>query len=91
MVDAVLSHSRFLIDIFTKSGIDTRRFIHCSNGFNYARMASIQKAGRRGTINFGFIGTILPHKGVEVLVDAFKRVLSDRIRLKIYGGCFGEH
>jgi glycosyltransferase involved in cell wall biosynthesis len=92
MVDAVLSHSRFLIDIFKQSGIDTGRFIHCPNGFNYARVASVEKVWERaGTINFGFIGTILPHKGVEILVDAFKRVLSDRIRLKINGGSFGEH
>jgi glycosyltransferase involved in cell wall biosynthesis len=91
MVDAVLSHSRFLINTFTQSGIDTRRFIHCSNGFNYARIANIQKKERQGTLNLGFIGTILPHKGVEVLVDAFKRVVTDKIRLKIYGGYFGEH
>jgi glycosyltransferase involved in cell wall biosynthesis len=90
-VDAVVSHSRFLISIFKQSGIDTRRFIHCSNGFNYARIASVQKRKRGDIINFGFLGTILPHKGVDVLVDAFKRVLSNRIRLKVYGACFGEH
>ena len=91
MVDAVLSHSRFLIEMFNQSGVDTRGFIHCPNGFDYAKVNGSKRGRERGkTINFGFIGTILPHKGVEVLVDAFKRVPSDNVRLKIYGGCFQE-
>jgi glycosyltransferase involved in cell wall biosynthesis len=91
-VDAVLSHSRFLIEMFNQSGVDTRGFVHCPNGFDYAKVEFGKRSCDRGeTINFGFIGTILPHKGVEVLVDAFKRVPSDNVRLKIYGGSFEEH
>ena len=91
MVDAVLSHSRFLIEMFNQSGVDARGFVHCPNGFDYAKVKSNKRGcDRRETINFGFIGTLLPHKGVEVLVDAFKRVPSDNVRLKIYGGCFQE-
>jgi len=90
-VDAILSHSRFLIDVFTQNGIDTKGFAYCRNGFDYAKANSNKLSRDRGDpINFGFIGTVLPHKGVEVLVDAFKKVSSDNIRLKIYGGYFGE-
>jgi glycosyltransferase involved in cell wall biosynthesis len=91
MVDTVLSPSRFLIEVFKQGGVDTRGFVHCPNGFDYAKVKfSNRELGRRDTINFAFIGTILPHNGVEILVDAFKRVPSDNIRLKIYGGCFEE-
>ena len=90
-VDVILSHSRFLIETFKQNGIDTKRFIHCRNGFDYAKIKFNKSASeRREAINFGFIGTVLPHKGVEVLVDAFKQVSSDKIRLKIYGGYFEQ-
>jgi glycosyltransferase involved in cell wall biosynthesis len=90
-VDAILSHSRFLIDVFKEGGIDTGGFFHCRNGFDYEK-CHFRKSGRdkADPINFGFIGTVLPHKGVEVLIDAFKEVASGNIRLKIYGGHFGE-
>ena len=91
MVDAVLSHSRFLIEVFKQSGVDTRGFVHCPNGFDYANVKFNDRGRDRGdTVAFGFIGTILPHKGVEILIDAFKRVAADNVRLKIYGGYF-EH
>ncbi len=92
MVDAVLSHSRFLIEMFNQSGVETRGFVHCPNGFDYANVKFNDRGRDRGdTVAFGFIGTILPHKGVEILIDAFKRVAADNVRLKIYGGYFEEH
>ena len=93
MVDTVLSHSRFLIEVFKQSGVDTRGFVHCPNGFDYANVKFNNRGrDRRDTaVTFGFIGTILPHKGVEILIDAFKRVAADNVRLKIYGGYFEEH
>jgi glycosyltransferase involved in cell wall biosynthesis len=92
MVDAVLSHSRFLIEMFNQNGVDTRGFVHCPNGFDYAKVNGSKRGWDTGkTINFGFLGTILPHKGVEILIDAFKLVAADNVRLKIYGGYFEEH
>ena len=91
MADVILSHSRFLIEVFKESGVDTKRFVHCRNGFDYAKVKFNNLASEgRDTTNFGFIGTVLPHKGVEVLIDAFKRVSSDNIRLKIYGGYYEQ-
>jgi len=93
MVDAVLSHSHFLIEMFNQSGVDTRGFVHCPNGFDYANVKFTDRGRDREdtVVTFGFIGTILPHKGVEILIDAFKRVAADNVRLKIYGGYFDEH
>src|SRR4030095_857469 len=93
MVDAVLSHSRFLIEVFKQSGVDTRGFVHCPNGFDYANVKFNNRGRDRGdtAVTFGFIGTILAHKRVEILIDAFKRVAADNVRLKIYGGYFEEH
>jgi glycosyltransferase involved in cell wall biosynthesis len=90
--DVVISHSRFLIRVFEENGVDTSRFFHLPIGMDYARRT------RQGTprvqpgrpVTFGFIGTVLPHKGVHVLIEAFKRVEVDDARLRIHGGFFGE-
>jgi glycosyltransferase involved in cell wall biosynthesis len=36
-------------------------------------------------VTFGFIGTLAPHKGVHILVDAMKRMPRDGCRLLIFG------
>lgn len=36
-------------------------------------------------INFGFIGTIIPIKGVDLLIKAFSEISNEDIRLQIYG------
>jgi len=41
-------------------------------------------------ITFGYIGPILKHKGVHILIDAFLKVKMDKIKLKIYGSYFHE-
>jgi glycosyltransferase involved in cell wall biosynthesis len=92
LADVVISHSRFLIRVFEENGVDTSRFFYLPNGIDYARRTRPRgrPAHEGRPITFGFIGTVLPHKGVDVLVDAFKRVRVDNARLRIYGGFFGE-
>lgn len=90
--DVIVSHSKFLIDVFGTNGLDTRKFIYLPNGVDYAKVG-IRKdptSNKPGAIAFGFIGTLLPHKGVHVLIDAFTKVSSEHIRLKIFGGHFEE-
>ncbi len=36
-------------------------------------------------ITFGFIGTIAPHKGVHILVDAVRRLPREQVRLLVFG------
>jgi glycosyltransferase involved in cell wall biosynthesis len=38
-----------------------------------------------GRLRFSFIGSIMPHKGVDVLVDAFSRVSGRDAELRVYG------
>ena len=92
--DAILSHSQFLIDVFRKNGVDTSKFIHSPNGMDYSKLGFGQQSRDRAakiTVNFGFVGTVLPHKGVHVLIEAFRKVPLHNIRLKVHGGFFGMH
>lgn len=43
------------------------------------------KNARRSSVVFGFMGMLAPHKGIEILVRAFRGIDSDDARLKIYG------
>jgi glycosyltransferase involved in cell wall biosynthesis len=42
-------------------------------------------AGRTGPVRFGMIATVMPHKGVEVAVQAFAGLDADLARLEIWG------
>ena len=37
-------------------------------------------------LRFGYFGPIYPHKGVHVLVEAFKDLQADKVELRVYGG-----
>jgi glycosyltransferase involved in cell wall biosynthesis len=92
--NVIMAPSQFLIDMFSRNGVDTSNFIHLPHGMNYAIMQNVPRRSSSipdKTITFGFIGTVQPHKGVHVLVEAFKSVQAPNIRLKIYGGFCGEH
>jgi glycosyltransferase involved in cell wall biosynthesis/ubiquinone/menaquinone biosynthesis C-methylase UbiE len=94
MTDVVISPSQFLIDVFRRNGVNTSKFVYLPHGADYSVMRNLERrsdAGRRTIINLGFLGTLLPHKGVDVLVKAFRKIPADNLRLKIYGGYFDMH
>ena len=95
IADVIIAHSQFVIDVFRADGVDTAKFIHLRNGMDYSvtrsHRTSITAPKTRPTINIGFLGTLLPHKGVHVLIKAFRKVPEDNIRLKVFGGSFGMH
>lgn len=90
LADTVISPSQFLIDVFKQNGSDTDRFVYRRHGFDYSKVKFVKKGrlSQEGVITFGFVGTILPHKGVHTLLEAVKKIASDHIRLKIHGGYF---
>lgn len=84
--DLLISPSRFLIDQFEKWGIPRSRFRHLPNGmppslFSARRMP----IDTRRPFTFGFVGTLHPHKGVHVLIDAFLRAQLPEAVLRIWG------
>lgn len=45
---------------------------------------------KRDSVVFGYIGTVLPHKGVHIAVKALKLLKNENIKVKIYGNYFQE-
>jgi glycosyltransferase involved in cell wall biosynthesis len=89
--DRLLSPSRFLIGLFNHTGFITAdKFILSKHGFDYDKKKSyfFRKPGE--TVRFGYIGTVQYHKGVHIMVDAFKKTKNQNVSLQIWGGCFHE-
>jgi glycosyltransferase involved in cell wall biosynthesis len=83
-VDLFLTPSSYLKDKFTEFGIQADKIKFIQNGLSGSLFQDIQKT-ISNKIRFAFIGTILPAKGVAVLIKAFNRVNRSGAELKIYG------
>lgn len=82
--DLLIAPSCFLRDQFVAKGVAENKIVSCGYGFD------LQPMGKRperpdARLRFGFIGNLLPAKGVHVLIDAFNSIDPLRAQLKIYG------
>jgi glycosyltransferase involved in cell wall biosynthesis len=86
LVDVFIAPSQFLRQKFINSGIiNPAKIIFSPYGFNRKLFENLKKTDSNSKIRFAYIGTLLPHKGVDVLIKAFNRINSDRVELNIYG------
>jgi glycosyltransferase involved in cell wall biosynthesis len=89
-VAAVVSPCRWTIERHAAEGFDTTNWHHIPWGTDFAIHHTAVDPPPGGELVLGFIGTLLPHKGPHVLVQAL-RLLPDRpIRLHLYGSSFHE-
>lgn len=86
-LDAVVGVSRYVLDrhinggYFKESGI--REVIHNVRDLKQKKRSGL--CGENGRVRFGFIGTLTPSKGIELLLNAFVRLRSERSELYIAG------
>jgi glycosyltransferase involved in cell wall biosynthesis len=84
--DLLITPSSFLRDEFIRIfQVPPDRIIHSANGMKFDHVVS-HPATKSDVIRFGFVGSVIPTKGVHVLVEAAKK-LSDlkAFRVDIYG------
>jgi len=84
LIDIFISPSHTLKDFFINQGVNKDKIEYLKYGFNtkkiiYNKKVFIQKS----KINFGFMGRVIPTKGIKVLVDTFKKLPNEQ--LSIYG------
>ena len=87
-VDLFIAPSPFLGERMRQFGLPAERVVVSDYGM---RTDLLQPFRRResGTIRFGYVGTLVPHKGVHVLLEAFEKLLQARgdagVELHIHG------
>lgn len=83
-IDSLLSPSRFLKEFYEKNGVPSHKIVYSKYGFN---KDLIERKDRSYTkdmeISFGFMGRIIPVKGIELLLKAFSEL--DGGKLHIFG------
>jgi glycosyltransferase involved in cell wall biosynthesis len=84
MVDVFCSPSRFLLDVHTRAGVLASRFEIVRNG----AVTAAPRAARPldgGPVRFLYLGQLIRHKGVQVLLDAVARLTGESFVLDIAG------
>jgi len=87
-IRAVIAPSRYMYGRFDQM-VAPGRLVFSRYGFDGEHLIKDLARGTRETMRFGYIGQIAPHKGVHVLVDAFRRLHTSyyqAVELHIWGG-----
>jgi len=84
-LDLIISPSNFLKQMMVSSKmIPVKKIIHSDYGFELE--GYVEKAVReKGRLVLGYIGTLVAHKGVHILLQAIKQIKSQELELRIYG------
>lgn len=83
MVDEITTSSKFTASLFRRNGWKRPiRMVTHSIDYRYVRTT---EKNRQANVCFGYIGAIAWHKGLHVLVNAFRKVKSSKVRLNIHG------
>jgi glycosyltransferase involved in cell wall biosynthesis len=85
-LQGIVSPTQLMTDVLTGNGVRPELIWQSAYGINISGFDEFQRNypdGRRITI--GYIGTLAPHKGCHVLVEAFNKLTNSDARLKIYG------
>jgi len=83
-VDLFVSPSKFLLNKMVGFGIPKEKMYYLDYGFNYEFFRNYKKKSSN-KIRFGYIGRIIPTKGVHLIIDAFNKIKDNNVELRIYG------
>ncbi len=84
-IDLLIAPSNFLREQYTKFGVEPEKIIYSDYGFDTAPFEGFErKPGDK--IRFGFVGSIIPTKGLHVLLEAFDGIDPGKAELNVFGG-----
>lgn len=82
----LLVTSRFMRERLVENGVSAERMEQVSFGIDTAWAASLVPRRLQSPLRIGFIGAIARHKGLHVLVEAFRQLGAGKhARLEVYG------
>jgi GT2 family glycosyltransferase/glycosyltransferase involved in cell wall biosynthesis len=83
--DAYVMGSRFIRDDFARAGFLTPgKPVHVLP-YGVDVVATTPRRQRSGALRFGFLGSILPHKGLHLAVEAFRGLAPEQAMLHAWG------
>jgi glycosyltransferase involved in cell wall biosynthesis/MoaA/NifB/PqqE/SkfB family radical SAM enzyme len=83
-IDLFLAPSRTVQTFYLQQGVPESKVVYSPYGFDVERIAQCRRELGSGPLRFGFMGRIIPVKGIQVLLRAF-RLNTGRARLDIWG------
>jgi len=83
-VDLFIAPSRFLQNIYIKNGISKDKIVFMEYGFDKKLFKDFKKF-TSNKLRFGFLGRIIPVKGISLLIEAFNNIDHSKAELNIYG------
>jgi glycosyltransferase involved in cell wall biosynthesis len=90
-IDLFISPSNFLREQMVSFGIvKPERIIHSANGQDTAPFKDFRRAPSK-KVRFGFVGAIIPSKGLHVLLEAFKGIDPKSAEINVHGGFVEYH
>ncbi len=92
-VETIIAPSHYLKQLFVENGFPADKIHYCRYGLDTERLAELEQERSRQDrasassegLRIGYLGQILPHKGVDILVEAFRQLQDARANLTIYG------
>ncbi len=88
MVHSIIAPSAFMKSVFVDNGYDPDRIRLVRYGISLESLKGLGKTRSDG-LRIGYMGTLFPHKGLDVLLKAFRRVEGDDLALEIHGDLKG--
>lgn len=82
--DLLISPSAFLRQKFIEFGVPADKILFLDNGLSIERFGDVTKRPS-SRIRFGYIGAVIVHKGLHLLVEVFNRLPVGQAELLIYG------
>jgi glycosyltransferase involved in cell wall biosynthesis len=83
-IDLFIAPSRFLRNVYIQNGIPEDKIVYMDYGFDKQIINGVMKQPN-GKVRFGFLGRIIPVKGIAHLIEAFNKVDHSKSELNIYG------
>jgi glycosyltransferase involved in cell wall biosynthesis len=88
--DCIVSATHFLKSIFESNNFTSNiKLIPYGTDYRYVQ-PNLREYSKKSKITIGFLSTLVPHKGANVLLEAFKLAKTKNIRLKVYGHYFDQ-
>lgn len=82
--DVILSPSAFVRDLFVRNGFSGDRIEVSDYGTADSWLAEFRRTDAK-RLRFGFVGSVMRHKGVDTLIEAFNQLAHPGAELHIFG------